>query len=283
VSDNLNTDTQLNDVYAVAGAEAEMLDKEERRSSRIKDCGKFAWWFDPHTGEKQGYYRYCEVYRECQTCLERRAQKEKELMMNIVTSCNVMITRVEDKSEGNKFVRNTKASKSQYVRYPLEDGSEIIFFDGDELPADGAKINLEWVLEENWEEIVCQPEGRNRSGKMHMPESPGDKEEYTMINSYQLVAEAPNGVVANMMDEVVEETAHMNPETPEEVQRDLFTRFLELQRKLRDSGFKSRTYPKKVKVVHSKINWQVNSCDINYINTKNLTYISLEPLDRPPI
>lgn len=248
-------------------------DKRQRRLQRIKDCGKYAWWFDPHTGQKSGYIRYCENFRECPVCLERRAKQEYEWMKLKIyqEEIQIMVKRVPNKKEGNKLTRGI--SKDQYLRYPQNDGTEILFFDALTGIDGGEPVDENWIRDNahNWEDWVLTPEGRNKSGTLHMPSQPDNQEKTTVITTKQFITDAPEAVVSPIMDRIVEETKHMNPKTPEEVEECLEMRFMRATAEIAQLGFNLSVYEKKFRLIHSKINWQ-NSRLINLIvNTENLT------------
>lgn len=273
-------DLNLADKFIQEKQEFEDDQRRQRRMQRIIDCGKYAWHFDPHTGHKNGYIRFCDNFRECQTCLERRAKKEYEWMKKKVYEGKIkMVCRiVSSREEANRLVRGV--NKDQYVRYPQEDGTEIIFFDK-EANVNGNPINPGWMRgnKDKWSKWVLTPEGRNKSGTMHVPATPEEKEPFTTVTIKQFVADAPDSTVSEIMDKVVEETEHMRPETPEEVEQFSETRFMMATAQLSKQGISFRVYEQKMKVYHNKIDWS-KSREVNLmVNTENLTQL---PSEFPP-
>jgi hypothetical protein len=252
--------------------------QQQRRLQRIKDCGRYAWWFDPHTGSKSGYVRYCDNFRECAVCLERRAKREYEWMKLKVYQEEVQMVKivVQTKEEATKMTRGI--DKSQYVRYPQQDGTEILFFDK-VAGKNGQEVDPHWMREhsDKWQDWVLTPEGRNKSGTMHIPSTPAEEEPFTIVTVKQFVTDAPDHVVNPIMDQVVEETESFRPETAEEVKECSDYRFMRATAEIAQLGFNLRVYEKKMKVIHSKIDWSSqNSRLIKLnVNTKNLTSAAL--------
>jgi hypothetical protein len=266
--------------------------KAEKHAKRLKDCGSFSYWFDPHSGRRSGYVMHCDLFRECQQCLQRRASREYDWMKKaVIKNGNIRRTIVANQKEGTAFVRGVH--KTKYARYPLMDGTELIFFDAEIKDEDiGREVDLKEMMWEDWTEIVLTPEGRNKSGTLHVPTSPDDEEPFTIINSKQFVTEAPTELIEKTTDEVVAETDYMRPTTPQEVLLYLNKRLKMTVTKLRAHGYDCRVYQKKLKVIHSRIDWGAEMLDFSVkpnfsdssnltVNTKNLTSVQQLKLPEP--
>jgi hypothetical protein len=246
--------------------------RASRREKRLRDCGSWAYWFDPHTGQRSGYLMYCDIFRECSRCLLRRATKEYEWMKKAVLAKDINVVKIEDKRTASNLVRGVH--KSKYARYPLEDGTELVFIDANEKEI-GEKAELEWIMKQDWSEIVSTPKGRNKSGTIHVPASPEDEEPFTIIKAKQFVTDAPVEQVEQAAEEVIAETDYMRPENPKDVLLYLNRRLSMTIRKLKAQGFDCRVYQKKLKVIHSRIDWSGEMPDFsvkaNFSDSSNLT------------
>lgn len=275
--------------------------KREKHFKRLKDCGNFAYWFDPHSGKRSGFVLHCDLFRECPSCLQRRATREYQWMKYAVITKHINFVRMDDRQKVNNMVRGL--DKTQYVRYPLVDGTEIIFLDANERPDTGEKAESLWLSKQDWAEIVTTPEGRNKSGTLHIPSSPEEEEAFTIITAKQFVTEAPINLVEETADQVVADTDYMRPENPQEVRTYLNRRLNMTVKKLREQGHECRVYHKKLKVIHSRIDWggdmpnfsvektfdKLETADVEFpgnsikhVNTKNLTSQGTEKFEKPP-
>lgn len=257
------------------------MKKSQKRAKRLQDCGRFAYWFDPHTGKRAGYSMRCDLFRECPRCLQHRAYTEYERMKNCMLYKELKMIIVDSKKDGSALLRGIH--KTKYARYPQMDGTEIIFFEkgifGDDI---GEEIPTGWIAKQDWAEIVLTPEGRNKSGTVHIPVVSDDEEPYTIINAKQFVTDAPQELTDQLCDETIAETANMQPETPEEVLLYMNRRLRTTIKKLKERGYECRIYQKKLKVIHSRIDWTGRMLNFSVksdfsdsvnltLNTKNLT------------
>lgn len=254
--------------------EDEQQRREHKRLKRLKDCGSWAYWFDAHTGRRTGFTMYCDLFRDCPLCLHRRADQEYQWMRDTVirTVDTIMALTVSSQDEGNNLIRGL--NKTEYARYPQEDGTELIFLMQAKVIKKnkrGKRATIDWVIAQDWKVILRTPEGRNKSGALHMPVSTADNEPFSIINTRQFTTNAPAMVVDNIMDKVVIETEHFKPKDVGEVEGYLRERFKSATGKLQEQGYEVNTYTKKLKVTHSKIDWNVGFLGINTLtlNTKN--------------
>lgn len=255
--------------------------KAQKRAKRLQDCGKFAYWFDPHTGRRTGYPMRCDLFRECPNCLQHRAYVEYERIKKALLYKDLKMITIENQREGTNFIRGVH--KTKYIRYPQMDGTEIIFFEREAFDEDtGIEIPTGWIAQQDWTEIVLTPEGRNKSGTGHIISADDDEEPFTIINAKQFVTDAPGDITEKLCEETVEETEDMRPTTPQEVLLCMNRRLRTTVKKLKDRGYDCRIYQKKLKVIHSRIDWSGEMLDFSVktdfsdsidltLNTKNLT------------
>lgn len=252
-----------------------MADEADRRNQRLHDCGKWGYYFDPHTGKQSGFVYSCDLFRECPICRKKRANREKKWMFqaNDREKENFVFVRVDDAYEANRLLRGV--GKKQYVRYPQQDGSEVIFLHGElSDKVDGEEVTHDFLRELDWETIVTTPEGRNKSGAMHSPPSPKNPEKFQIIEIQQFIPSAPVELVDEAMRYAISQTLDLLPEDALEVRDGINQRTNLAIDYLRKRGHSVNTYKKKIKVILSQINWQkyVEVSDINLnINTKNST------------
>ena len=245
--------------------------REHKRLKRLKDCGSWAYWFDAHTGRRTGFTMYCDLFRDCPLCLHRRADREYLWMKDVAIRMKIVTVTVISQEDGNELVRGV--DKIDYARFPQEDGTELIFLTQErvlEKNKTGKRATIDWIMAQDWKAILRTPEGRNKSGSLHMPVSPASDEPFSIIKSRQFTTNAPAMVVDNIMDDVVVETQHFKPTDVGEVEEYLQERFKSAIGKLQEDGYEVNTYTKKLKVTHSKIDWDVGFLGINTLtlNTK---------------
>lgn len=260
--------------------------KFKRKRNRIDNCGSWSNWYDPHTGKRTGYFFYCGAFRECSRCLEKRAERELDWMKKsfLTGKLNALTKTIADRQTVSKMLRGIH--KDEYVRYPQSDGTDLLLSDPT-LGLAGEKIGISWIMNQDWKEILSTPEGRNKSGVIHIPKLTEKPEKFSIITTQQFTSDASQEVINGTMDEVVQETFSMNPQSAEEVEDYINDRSRRAIDKLKEQGYVTSIFVKKVKVVHNKIAWQrQNSLFNNSVNTKNLTSISGythgNMLKRPP-
>ncbi len=173
--------------------------------------------------------------------------------MKIATIEKRMIAVKIDAKKATKLIR--KADKTEYIRYPLENGQDFLLLD-ESLGVKGDAVDLEWVAKQDWTVIMNTPEGRNKSGTMHIPVDDSEAEEFTIINTQQFITNAGRSKTLKAMKEAEQETADLNPKTADEVVCALRKRTRIATRKLREQGYSVNLYNKKLKLIHSMVNWQ---------------------------
>jgi len=245
---------------------------DERRLSRIADCGNWAYWFDPHAGSMKTYKFRCDLFRECPKCLEQRAKAEFKQWRKVMYEPVAHFTM--DSGETDSWLRKAGAKKSDYVRYPQKDGTDVLLVQRDLIP-DASLVGPEWYHQQDWTKIMDTPEGRNRSGTLHAGPPPSGKEEYTVITTMQFLTTADWVVTAEAMRQVIEDTGHYRPTEPQHVVSCLTDRTNKTVAKLLAAGYEITIYKKKFKLIHSKISW-----DNIDIHTENLTKVPLHVLHK---
>lgn len=228
--------------------------REKRRQQRMQDCGNWSYWYNPHTGKQTSFTFKCGLFRDCRACLERRADTEYEWVRDTVKDKSLKVLRVSSKEATNLLRRK---DKTEYVRYPQEDGIDLLIVSG-EAGIEGKEIDYEWVCTQDWTEIVCTPKGRNKSGSVHVPPS-DDLEDFSLITTRQFTTDANRQQVVDAMQEAEEETSELDPKNPSEVLKALNVRFNTATNKLKADGYKVQVYDKRLRLIHSRIDWQSNS------------------------
>lgn len=229
--------------------------RREKKKRRKGDCGKFANWYNPHSGKRTGFIFRCGLFRDCETCLKRRADQEYELIKTASLEKR-MIAKIMTPKQATRLIR--KMDKTEYVRFPQENGNDLLLLDEEASEAmgiGGVEVDLHWVVRQNWETLVQTPKGRNKSGTMHIPASDDEPEEFTIITTSQFVTNANRGATIKAMKEAEQETANLDPRTSDEVVSALHKRTSVATRKLRELGFHTTLYSKRLKLVHGLIDW----------------------------
>ena len=243
--------------------------REEKRAQRISDCGKWSNWYDPHTGQRTGFTFQCGLFRYCDACLQKRASKEHTFLKTAVLERR-MVMKIVTAEEATKLIR--KAEKNEYIRYPQKNGNDLLFLD-EAVGIEGVAVDLAWVMKQDWTTIVQTPEGRNKSGTMHMPIDDEVLEDFSIINTKQFVTNANRRITNQAMRDASQETAKLDPKTPETVVAALYKRFSIATAKLRRQGYVVTVYNKRLKLIHSRIDWngQKSSGQIKRLYTENPT------------
>lgn len=255
----------------------------EKRKLRIADCGKWSNWYNPHSGKQTGFVFRCGLFRHCESCLEKRADEEYSFMKQAALDKRMVVVFTDAKTATN-LLRKAD-DKSQYVRYPQEDGFDMLVLD-ETLGIEGRPIDLSWVMAQNWTTLTATPEGRNKSGTLHLPPSDDDPEDFTIINTQQFITSADRGTTLNAMTAAELETADLDPQTPDEVVQALRRRVKATTSKLRQAGYTVNVYSKKLKLVHALVDWQGRKARLRQIkrfNTENPTCAEsrqIAPIDR---
>ena len=245
--------------------------REEKRAQRISDCGKWSNWYNPHSGKRTGFIFQCGLFRYCDECLEKRAEEEYTLLKTAALDKR-MIMKIVTAEEATKLIR--KAEKTEYIRYPQENGNDILFLD-ESVGIEGVEVDLGWVMKQDWTNIVQTPEGRNKSGTMHIPVDDETPEEFSIINTKQFITNANQRVTNQVMGEAIQETASLDPKTPDAVVAALRKRVAIATHKLRQQGFTVTVYSKRLKLIHALVDWTGQSSGrIKRLYTENPTRAS---------
>lgn len=236
--------------------------REKNLQRRLADCGKWSYYFSPHTGMKKSFRFRCGKFRKCDNCRKERANREKDFVIGASYKENMVAVRATQDT-ATKFLRDV--NKTEYVRYPQEKYDLVLINQSQLDIVEGEKIDIKWLLKQNWEKIVNTPKGRNKSGTVHLPTSIKDEGEFAIINVKQIVSNAPRNIVEEIMDEVVEETKYLDPNDKQSLIDALNLRIKKSAGKLRGLDYVVSIYIKKQKIVIDNISW------INSVTTKNPT------------
>lgn len=237
-----------------------------KREKRVKDCGKWSNWYNPHSGKRTGFVFQCGLFRYCKNCLEKRADEEYDFMKQAALDKRMVVVLVDPKT-ATKMLRT--AEKTQYVRYPQEDDLDMLILD-ESLGIEGREIDFAWVKGQSWTSIVNTPKGRNKSGTIHLPPSDENPDDFTIIHTQQFVTTANRNTTLRAMQIAEQETSDLDPQTPDEVVSALHRRIRIATNRLRQAGYTVNVYSKRMKLIHALIDWQDRK-QINRVNTENPT------------
>jgi len=249
--------------------------KDEKHQERLANCGKQAYFFNPLTGKQQGYVFYCDLFRECPRCLDRRAKKTYKRVVDLIIKKDKIHTAMVDHEEARNLLRRLGANKNQFSRFPMDDGNDLLLLDLSELSVDRenvafVKIDIDWIMAQDWRFIMNTPDGTRKSGMLHIPPPGPEKEETVQIAVPEFVTSAVPSEVAALMEKIVKETANFKPTNAEEVKAYLWQRVMRAVRELESRGHYVGVYIKMHKIAPSKIAWE-NSGEISNVNTNYLT------------
>ncbi len=267
---------EIDERIAALEKDEEEQKRAEKRNRRLGDCGKFANWYNPHTGKPAGFVFKCGLFRQCEICLNRRAENERD-WLGKASIDKELVAQYIDHAEVTRILRKAELGKEEYLRYPQEDGRDLLILDKPLDDVAGEAVDYAWVMQQDWSTIAHTPEGRNRSGTLHVPVSDEEPDEFTIINTQQFVTSADYDETARAMRAAVEITSTLNPQTPDEVADALYRRISVATGQLRTAGHVVNVYSKKLKLVHALIDWQSDSSDsavsrqIKHVYTKNPT------------
>jgi hypothetical protein len=194
---------------------SEEEEDEQSRERRMDLCGLHGWRLNPVTGRFFPIQYRCGLWRYgCEQCLEHRitlARKRLSHARGAAEGSVVAITLSE--SEATKFVRRLRSRDIPYRRYPGDDDT-IVF---DSAGAEGLYSEEEIVFATDLDlsELVLTPEHRRVSGKLGAIE---EDPNYTSITTEQVYAAAGDMEIEDCVIEAQRRTAHLDPQTIEEVQ-----------------------------------------------------------------
>ena len=140
-------------------------------AERVAQCGLLRHKPDWRTGKRTGYYQKCDLHLYCQACLERRAEKEAERMLDVLGGGQVRVLTIPAGEDTAKIVRDIDSAC--YRRYPQEDGSTVIIHTDEDVGGEEVDAaDLDWLA------LARTPEGANWSGKLSTAAAPiAEKEE----------------------------------------------------------------------------------------------------------
>lgn len=239
---------------------------EKRHAKRLADCGKWGNWYHQHTGSRTGHFFRCGMHRECDYCLKIRAEKEYKWILDTSFDKEMVVIK-RPKDNATKVLRDVK--KTEYIRFPQKHVDVILMSKeaAKEKGVEGIVVDPIWVKEQDWKEMVNTPQGRNKSGTMHIPPSPKQDKKFEIISVKLFITNAPSNISNRAMDDVEDETLSMKPKNAKEVKKTIDYRTKLATTRLRQAGYSIRFYNKKLKVVESEISFGNNKS----LNTGNPT------------
>ena len=255
------------DIYNEIEEQQKEVNKAAKRRKRIKQCGSWIYYRNPHTGLIQTGIFECGNWRnnECPTCAEKRADQVKNNMVKYVSENknNVGLIKADQEST-NKVIRKIRdharkqklSTKDLYERFPGEK-EDYLFVDpmtANKLGIKYDKITTVDILSMDWKKISLLSDGRNKSGSMSEPTN--SDVDYVMIKVEEFSTDADPDFVKQLEVKVVEQTRHYNPKTPEDVEKYIQNRNNRLKAALKRAGHKITFRNKSTKKCQiSRINW----------------------------
>ena len=184
----------------------------ERRALRLKNCGKLAPRINAEEKGFKWYPFYCNNYRECPKCRDRRANEMREDIERALYSDSVfyIVTTEEISSEITQDL-----PKSDYKRFPMGDG-KVALFSSDPFPG-GEKLDKLSVAYLPWTEIVTTPSGSRISGSLGKYEKEND--ERIPVKTYHILTNAPTQIETEAAKQAVSAVENRKEKSKEEVQQ----------------------------------------------------------------
>lgn len=213
------------------------VEQSERRAKRAANCGRPGKRVDPISGMYKSVHFYCGLYTQCERCLTHRAGKLKRefyVALEDEKCVNMYTLSIADADNLTK-----QLSKQEYIRYPGAN-EDIVGVRADvaaqwELLG-GVVINADNVEYFKWRDVANTPEGRKISGNLDgIRKSPNSKG--TSIRTFTLVSGAPENVQHDALRQSIMDTAHLNPQTPDELQDAIYQRISRATNLILEEGY----------------------------------------------
>jgi len=109
--------------------------------------------------------------------------------------------------------------REDYLRLPQQDGTEVFFIHG--RYGVGNVIRAEWVLKSDWTKLVDTPQPRRISGQLGKEK---DKDVETVVVPSVVLGSVTIPQERQALQAVLDQTAHLRPQTVEELETALQTR-----------------------------------------------------------
>ena len=123
-------------------------------------CGEYRTVILPHTLKNERWY--CDNFRECPRCMERRAKKEialveRHLNQHLELNAYLCFLPLVD---ARNFVRKLRRREQFYRRYPIHENVIVILHFCDEFKDDSLGVDR-WDVEHSieWSVLLRTPEG----------------------------------------------------------------------------------------------------------------------------
>ena len=183
-------------------------DEEELRQFRLKNCGKiFRLCVDLRGGFRRIVWR-CGLFRECPVCRVHRQEELKDRVLRALQEGPVSAVLLSAE-EAKLFTR--PFSKEDYLRLPLEDGFNVIFF----RPLSKAQsLTTEDILHMDWPTYALTPRGRRISGALGRAPTNEGFPTYAVVFSKESTSEQR----ARIIELAFTETRNLNPTNLAELQ-----------------------------------------------------------------
>lgn len=259
-------------------------DKQERRQRNTEQCGK-KWHIviDPHTGIARPHTWFCKNYTECAVCAHRRKSQLIGPVYSVLLAEHELVYEILPLNEATTLCRSI--AKEDYKRIPISDTEVALFYEPQTLPGRGTRIpsKAELLTAIDWDEISGTKFKHNVSGNLAYSTTlptPSTTEEPVVVEltNWQITTHTPEAVIAahgegydypailyDIYVATTIATAHLKPQTPEEVNEALRVRAQAYQTAAQERGLTCTIVPitKSTKLYLSRIAWNTDK-DLAY-------------------
>lgn len=185
---------------------------EYRRAMRVKNCGKPSPKINVEEKGFKWYPFYCNNYRECLKCRDRRAREIRNDMERAVNSGELFYAVVNDEIS-KEFV--SEMNKDEYRRFPLESG-EVALFSSAEFVGSQRLDELS-VTSLPWEEIAVTPNGSRMSGSLGKYQA-SSQDDTVSVKTYHVLTNAPTSIEIEASKIARQAVEDLNEQTQEDIQ-----------------------------------------------------------------
>jgi hypothetical protein len=220
------------------------------------------------------YYKgtyHCDLWRDdyCPRCAAYRSTKYKKQMQKAFVRASEDGRKLKkitvDKSGARSLC--AKLKKDEYQRLPQDDDKIVFLVDSDKnTDGVGESEELSWeALDEiDWDALVQTPDNQRITGSLGRKASTIDDDEVEIkAPRFTVHPQTTPEQEIEALTKTFEETLHLNPQTPEELEAALEERTKIFVAKLKEAGGKllHRVNHGPMKVKISRISWEVEYTD----------------------
>ena len=241
----------------------EAIEEEEHEDKlrlRVENCGRYARFVDPYSGNIEPKKLVCGCYRTCEYCRESRAEKLKA-QIAVALSNDEEICAVElPDDEADEFCNDL--GKESFKRCPKSGGRSVVFYskkskkttkNDNDRSVDVTDENIEEVVD--WDELAYTPQDRRVSGGLGKSSSP-EKTEGEEVVIQEIVTNAPYEVEQQAAEIAIEKTRTLNPKLAEELKEAINERQEAYKKAISGLGYKVLFTNKRKRMVEiNRIDW----------------------------